>query len=274
MVKRVRGGAVAKSPSMSVTPNPGRLALFGEPQLLEGEDAAAYAELLARIRAAAEPADTIDEMFVADAVALEWEVLRWRRLKVNLIRARCLAVLTRFLTANFDFDLYRDEFVEDLAEVLQDNIPTPHEADLPHTLAQKYVEDEPRSVDQVNRILDGIHFDWDRFNVNLRQAKAKELVQEYAQGKRAAVKRINKLLADAGVRMESLVAEELQNCFDYIERIDSLTRIAENRRNAALREIERRHAPLGERLRRGVHEIEEGEYELLEEKPAKGKTAA
>jgi hypothetical protein len=75
---------------------PTRLKLFGEPQLLEGEDAAAYDELLARLRAAVKPVDIIEEMFIADVVALEWEVLRWRRLKVALIRARGFIEARRF----------------------------------------------------------------------------------------------------------------------------------------------------------------------------------
>ena len=74
-----------------------RLALFGPPLLLEGEDAAAYDELLARICAAVEPVDVIDEMFIADVVPLEWEVLRWRRLKWSLIRARVNKVLEDLL---------------------------------------------------------------------------------------------------------------------------------------------------------------------------------
>ena len=41
-----------------------RLALFGPPILLEGEDAAAYDQLLAHIFAAVEPVDVIDEMFI------------------------------------------------------------------------------------------------------------------------------------------------------------------------------------------------------------------
>ena len=69
---------------------PGRaqgLALFGAPLLLEGEDAAAYDQLIDSICAVVKPVDIIDEMFIADVVFLEWEVLRWRRLKSSLIRA-------------------------------------------------------------------------------------------------------------------------------------------------------------------------------------------
>jgi hypothetical protein len=45
-----------------------RLALFGPPPLIEGEDAAAYDQLLARICAAVKPVDIIDEIFIADVV--------------------------------------------------------------------------------------------------------------------------------------------------------------------------------------------------------------
>jgi hypothetical protein len=48
-------------------------------KLLEGEDAAAYDQLFARICSAVKPVDIIEEIFVADLVSLEWEVLRWRR---------------------------------------------------------------------------------------------------------------------------------------------------------------------------------------------------
>lgn len=74
-----------------------RLAVFGPPLLLEGEDAAAYDELLARVCAAVKPADIIDEMFIADIVALEWEVLRWRRLKWTLMQETGLEALKLFL---------------------------------------------------------------------------------------------------------------------------------------------------------------------------------
>ena len=94
--KRVHSEIKSKSKSVTSAPAP-RLRLFGPPPLLEGEDAAAYDELLARICAAVKPVDIIDEMFIADVVSLEWEVLRWRRLKSSLIRARGLKALEGFL---------------------------------------------------------------------------------------------------------------------------------------------------------------------------------
>ena len=61
---------------------------------------------------------------------------------------------------------------------------------------------------------------------------------------------------------------------DYIERIDRLTAIAESRRNASLREIDRRRAVLGETLRQSVQEIEDAEFKVIETTPAKGENAA
>src|SRR6516225_11479455 len=74
-----------------------RLSLFGPPLLLEGEDAAAYDELLARMCAAVKLVDVIDEMLIAEIVALEWEVLRWRRVKRTLIQEDILRALRNFL---------------------------------------------------------------------------------------------------------------------------------------------------------------------------------
>jgi hypothetical protein len=53
-----------------------------------------------------------------------------------------------------------------------------------------------------------------------------------------------------------------------------LTTIAESRRNASLREIDRRRAVLGERLRRSVQEIEDREFKVIETTPGTRKNAA
>jgi hypothetical protein len=70
------------------------------------------------------------------------------------------------------------------------------------------------------------------------------------------------------------MADALAYRLDTIERIDRLISIVESRRNASLREIERRRAVLGETLRRSVQEIEDGEFEVIEPTPAEGENAA
>jgi hypothetical protein len=241
---------------------------------LRGEDAAAYDELLARIRAAVKPVDIVDEMFIDDVVSLEWEILRWRRLKSGLIRARGLEALKYFLRGNLDDDLYGADFEDDLKEVLQDNLPEDQEKDFARALAHQCAKAEPQAVEEAKRILNSDDWDFDQFVDDVRAEKIEDLVQEYAQRTPGAVTRINKLLAGAGASMESITAKALAEEFDYIERIDHLTTIAEDRRNASLREIERRRAVFGETLRRSVQEIEGGEFEVIEPPPAKGKNAA
>ena len=103
-----------------------RLAVFGPPLLLEGEDAAAYDELLGRICAAVKPVDIIDEIFIADIVALESDVLRLRRLKLSLIRARGLEPLEAFLAGKLGYDLYAEHVADRLTEILRDNLPEEH----------------------------------------------------------------------------------------------------------------------------------------------------
>jgi hypothetical protein len=97
--------------------------LFGPPPVLIGEDAIAYDDLIGRVYAAIKPADVIDEMLIADVVASEWEFLRWSRLKLSLIQACAAKALKAFLKNNLDYDLYRDRFAEELAEILHENLP-------------------------------------------------------------------------------------------------------------------------------------------------------
>ena len=116
----------SKTEIAAVTGQVQRLAVFGPPLLLEGEDAAAYDELLARVCAAVKPADIIDEMFIADIVALGWEVLRWRRLKWTLMQETGLEALKLFLVEQLEsnYALHEEHFKSYLTTILQNNLPT------------------------------------------------------------------------------------------------------------------------------------------------------
>ena len=85
-------------------------------------------------------------MLVADAVALEWEVLRWRRLKLSIIRARRLKALENFLSEKLAYDLYRKHFADELTTILQDNRAEDHAEDFAQTLAHKCAWNEPEAV--------------------------------------------------------------------------------------------------------------------------------
>jgi hypothetical protein len=197
-----------------------------------------------------------------------------RRLKLSLIRARGLKALKSFLGENLDYDQFSDHLADHLTEILQDRLPEDQAEDFAQTLAHKYVRNESDAVDKVNEILRCARLHINDTLDDARAHKAEELVQQYARGEPDAVTLISGLLAGAGVSMDTLVADALAEQLYDIERIDRLTTIAESRRNASLREIDRRRAVLGETLRRRVQEIEDGEFEVIETTPAKGKNAA
>lgn len=74
-----------------------QLLLFGPRPLIEGEDGAAYDELVARFSAAIKPKDFLEEMWMRDVVDLTWETLRMRRLKAALLTSGMSEGLTRLL---------------------------------------------------------------------------------------------------------------------------------------------------------------------------------
>ena len=247
-----------------------RFALFGRPLLIEGEDAAAYDQLLARVCAAAKPVNIIDEMNIDDAVYWAWEFSRYRRLKSNLIRKLGLEFLQGFLRKKLDYDLYSEYFADDLAEILQDHLPE-NQAEDAQTLAYEYARNEADAVDKVKKILFVIGLDMNRVLNAAKGYKAKELVQDYVRREPDAVNLVDELLTNAGASMDGLMADALAEKLDDIERIDRLISIAESHRNASLHEIDRRRAVLGETLRRSVQEIEDCEFEVIQQTPAQGK---
>jgi len=92
---------------------------------------------------------------VADLVALEWELLRWRRFKSSLIQARALNALKGFLEKQLGYDLYREEFEDDLAKILRDNRGGDQAQDI-GTLAHHCAWNDPDAVAKVNALLDRI----------------------------------------------------------------------------------------------------------------------
>ena len=113
------------------------LSLFRPPQLLQNENLEEYAELLARITAAAKPLDAIEEIFVDDVTRLQWEILRWQRLKTNLIKIATSKALESFLPENIWFDLYRAEFEQYLTKRLAVGFPDDQDFEARRRLSTK-----------------------------------------------------------------------------------------------------------------------------------------
>ncbi len=101
----------------------------------------------------------------------------------------------------------------------------------------------------------------------------KDLVQAYARREPDAVTLVDDSLTRVSKSIDLLMAEALAKKLEYVERVDHLATIAESRRNASLREINRRRPLLAETLRRKVQQIEHEELEVVESAPATGESA-
>jgi hypothetical protein len=248
--------------------------VLNQPFLLEGEDAAAYNKLLSDVRAAIEPIDIIDDIF-ADVVADEWEVLRWRRLKTNLMREFMLTALKDFLRGKLD---YTRSFVNELKRILEENFPNNGSRDFAQ-LVDAFARDETDAVDEVRRRLRMIGCDSDALLLDVQTERDDKLVRAYVQHEPHAVSFVNERLQDAGTSMDRLLADVLADgpaFFDRlnkIERIDRMISVAEQRRNASLHEIERRRPVLADALRRTVQDTEERELKLIDTTAPKGDAA-
>jgi hypothetical protein len=276
MIERVRLKRKTRSESKVVSSAPPSWRrLFGHPNVLEGEDTAAYEELLAHIRAAVTPRDIIDEMFIADLVASEWTVLRWHRLKFSLIQAGGYKALECFLVEQFksNYALHEEHFKGYLEEILRNQLPE-DQADSAETLAAECAPNDAEADDKLDKVLRSIGLDSSRVLNEARALRARELMQDYVRREPDTVEMINKLLTAAGTSIDAFMANAVVEKLEAIERIDRLATIAERRRNDALYQIEQRRTVLGATLRQTVQEIEDAKFKVIDATPANGKKAS
>jgi hypothetical protein len=90
------------------------------------------------------------------------------------------------------------------------------------------------------------------------------LADEWAAGKRGAIKRVDRMLASAGLTMNSVMAQTLCNNIEVIKCIEDMIAAAEARRNDALCAIERHRVMLAHALRRAVRQVEDTEYQVID----------
>ena len=80
-------------------------------------------------------------------------------------------------------------------------------------------------------------------------SKCELLARDWASRTPAALAEVDELLGSAGLDREAIYAQILADKLDVIERIDLMIFRAEQRRNAALHELERWRQGVTERLR-------------------------
>jgi hypothetical protein len=105
------------------------------------------------------------------------------------------------------------------------------------------------------------------------RSDAETLAEAWAARKSDVAEAVDKALASADLSMDAIMAQTLSLKLDDIERIDHMTAIAEARRNATLREIDRHRETLGQKLRRAVPQLEDGQLRAIESASINGTNA-
>jgi hypothetical protein len=94
--------------------------------------------------------------------------------------------------------------------------------------------------------------------------QAETLAEGWAARKSDVVEAVNKTLTSARLTTDSILAQTFSLIVNDIERIEHMMALAEARRNATLREIDRHRQTLGQKLRRAAQQLEDGQFRVIE----------
>ena len=100
------------------------------------------------------------------------------------------------------------------------------------------------------------------------------LSEKWAAGDESARKKVDAILAKAGLTFDEVTAKTLESKIDVFERIDRMLASAETRRNNALREIDRHRDAAGTAVRRAIDEVEDVEFRDVETGQLSGEPAS
>jgi hypothetical protein len=90
------------------------------------------------------------------------------------------------------------------------------------------------------------------------------LAEKWVAGDESARKKVDAILAKAGLTIDEVTAKTLERKIDVFERIDRMLASAEARRNNALREIDRHREAADAAVRRAIDEVEDVEFRDIE----------
>ena len=120
--------------------------MLGPAPVLEGEDSKAYNDLLMKISSHVNPSNIIEDLWVHDVVHKAWDVLRYRRYKMALLKAAMPKALEETLTPFMD-DPSR------FGAVGRYNIHGHREPTPAMELVNRWARRDPKAVKEVDEIL-------------------------------------------------------------------------------------------------------------------------
>jgi hypothetical protein len=95
-------------------------------------------------------------------------------------------------------------------------------------------------------------------------SQAKALSEGWLARKPDAVEEVKKVLTSAGLSLDTVRAQTFSIELDDVERISRMIEAAEARRNRCLHEIDRHRETLGQKLRRTVQQLGDGQLRVIE----------
>ena len=98
--------------------------------------------------------------------------------------------------------------------------------------------------------------------------------ERWVAGDENARKKVDAVLAKAGLTIDEVTAKTLERKIDVFERIDRMLASAEARRNNALREIDRHRDAAGTAVRQAIDEVEDVEFRDVETGEVMGEPAS
>ena len=134
-------------------------ALFGKPPLLYNEDGALYQQLLSKIALVIEPRNAIEWFWVKDITDLQWEILRYRRIKALIIKDGTWGALVHLLTINRG-----------------NGQPSPEQKQVIENLSRAVIADDLVARDQAKALLERQGYDEDSVNASAFRIQIETLV--------------------------------------------------------------------------------------------------
>jgi len=95
-------------------------------------------------------------------------------------------------------------------------------------------------------------------------SQAETLAEGWAGHRSDVVEEVNKTLTSAGLTTDSILAQTFSLKVNDIERIEHMIALAEARRNATLREIDRHRQTLGQKVRWAAQQLEDKQFRVIE----------
>jgi hypothetical protein len=246
-------------PPATVATAADRFALLGNPPLMPGEDAAAYHELRERLCAALKPADVVDDIFVNDITFWQWEVMRWRRAKGQLLGSFQRA-LGSYLAERLRFEQYVDVLKEKLVEAFLDcqpNLTRDECTEMVQQLDPRQPSYDENFQREMAKWFIGTRHHYATIEGNAKAEKAAELA---CQCSNEGAESLPTFVAMVGATAEEFMVSRLEGFYSspdsMLERVDQRLAMVENRRDRALRELARHKLVWGEIMRQTLKEIE------------------